>query len=354
MEGTSTHKGFSDQFLLGGYAKERFSPARLLEHLLSLIILLLALPLFVILPILIKLHDGGPVFFRSLRLGKNKKPFHMLKFRTLVPDAERIVGGQVLSPTQRLETPIGKFMRDVRLDEIPQLINVLKGEMDFFGPRPERPAVYEAQCKSIPGYEKRFDVKPGVMGYAQLFTPHGTPKKLRSLVDGIYVRKKQKFLIDFMLGLYATVHLANISVHRALQLVWRRLIRLGRVGRAIEVRTLERMRPKGVTLTICPADGTRPCASATFMLGDINEEYLMVYTSHDLEDENLIIRLEKRFFHLQGWRKKFKAARCRGSVYKRRAFAKSPFKFAFVLHYEPETPLNSYMIQKYFIMKSIF
>ncbi len=173
------------------------------EKLMALTLLLILSPLFIILPILIKLQDGGPVFFLSKRMGKDQKVFNMIKFRTLIQGAEQKTGGQVLTRHHRLELPVGKFLRDTRLDEIPQLINVLTGDMTFFGPRPERPAVYEEQCKLIPGYEKRFEVKPGLLGFSQLYTPHGTPKRLRAMVDNIYVRRSHDFLFEIVIVFYS-------------------------------------------------------------------------------------------------------------------------------------------------------
>ncbi|MBF0448485.1 MAG: sugar transferase [Magnetococcales bacterium] len=338
----------------GGYDKQSFSGARLLEYLLCLILLILSIPVFLILPPLIKLQDGGPVFFKSLRMGKDKVPFHMYKFRTLISNAEQIVGGKVLDPKQKLETPIGRFLRDVRLDEIPQLINVLRGEMDFFGPRPERPAVYEAQCKAIPGYEKRFEVNPGLMGYAQLFTPHTAPKKIRTLVDNIYVRKKQAFMLDFLLGLYATLHMARYSAVKLFKATWRRLIRLGRLGQIIESRTFERLRPKGVEVSLSPADLDQSCQKGHFLLGDISEEFMLIYLDQEPEFKEVNVCLSIRFFSTSQWQTKIKRAKFKGEIYKTRSIDRPPYTTAIVVHYNIDSPLNRYIIDKYFLKKSIF
>ena len=161
--------------LSGGYWKAHPPASVLVNLFFAVILLLVAFPFFVLIPIIIKLQDGGPVFYRGTRLGRNKKPFQMYKFRTLVPDAESTVGARLHSPKMGLETPIGRFLRETRLDELPQMINVIKGDMDLVGPRPERPLIYETLCKNIPGYDTRFRVKPGVIGYSQLFTPPSAP-----------------------------------------------------------------------------------------------------------------------------------------------------------------------------------
>lgn len=150
----------------------------------SALLILVSLPIFVIIPILIKLDDPkGPVFYRGERLGLGKEPFTIFKFRSLKTDSASALGNDLVGQGHNAETGIGAFLRDTRLDELPQLFNVLLGDMNLVGPRPEREAVYEASCKDIPGYDLRFTVRPGVIGYSQVFTPHRTYKRFRSLVD---------------------------------------------------------------------------------------------------------------------------------------------------------------------------
>jgi lipopolysaccharide/colanic/teichoic acid biosynthesis glycosyltransferase len=150
----------------------------------ALLIFIAVSPFFVILPILIKLDDpSAPVFYRGKRLGRGKQPFTIFKFRSLKVDASRRLGNDLVSSAHNVETRIGSFIRDTRLDELPQLLNVMRGEMNLVGPRPERKEIYESTCKEIPGYDQRFRVRPGVIGYSQVFTPHCTYKRLRSLID---------------------------------------------------------------------------------------------------------------------------------------------------------------------------
>ncbi|MBN1557394.1 MAG: sugar transferase, partial [Lentisphaerae bacterium] len=154
----------------------------------------LLLPAFPVLGFLFLLHkclirDGGPFFYRGERIGKDGIRFRMYKIRTLAPDAERRLEGRLHKSDRTLEPPFGSFLRKTRLDELPQLWNILRGDMAFVGPRPERPSVYEAMCKHIPNYHARFRVLPGLTGLSQFLTPHGTPKKIRARVDNILVRK---------------------------------------------------------------------------------------------------------------------------------------------------------------------
>lgn len=318
---------------------------RLFEKALALTLLLLATPFFLLLPILIKLQDGGPVFYRSRRLGKDQRPFVMYKFRTLVPDAEARVGGNLLRHSQHLETPIGRFLREVRLDELPQLVNVLKGDMEFFGPRPERPAVYEAQCRGIPGYDQRFRVRPGLVGYAQLFTPHSAPKRLRALIDNHYARHTRHLGHDLALVLLACGWLLWVALTRLGRGAWLYLVMTRRFGQAIERRTLERFRPRGVTLAM--GEGVR-C-----VLGDINEEYLLAYTDRRLDEGTLPIRLTIDTRRPFSRRHKHKVVRATGGVYRWRAVDCHGLRFACVIRYQASSPLNRYLIDKYLTHLSI-
>ncbi len=152
----------------------------------SLIILLILSPAFVMIEILIKLSSKGPALYKGARAGKNGKPFQMLKFRTMVWNAETIGGPSTSNDDPRI-TRIGHFLRKYKLDELPQLINVLKGEMSFVGPRPE----VLSEIKATPEkYTKILSVKPGITDFASLrfpnegeilkgaYDPHAAYKKL--------------------------------------------------------------------------------------------------------------------------------------------------------------------------------
>lgn len=186
---------------------------QLLDRALNLLIafglLLLTSPLFLLIPLLIKLDDpSGPILYRGERLGRHKKPFTILKFRSLKTTAASTLGNDLVTAGHNAATRIGRFLRDTRLDELPQLLNVLAGSMSLVGPRPERRAVYEALCKDIPGYDLRFQVRPGVIGYSQVFTPHGTYKRLRSMIDYQFAVKHHSIRRDLRLLLVALWMLA--------------------------------------------------------------------------------------------------------------------------------------------------
>lgn len=142
---------------------------RLFDIVFSLFGLIITLPLLVLIAILIKLDSSGPVFYRGVRVGKGGKEFRIFKFRTMVPEAEKLGGPSTASDDPRL-TKIGKFLKKYQLDELPQLLNVFKGEMSFVGPRPEVPSEIESL---EPGIRKIIlSIKPGLTSLATLANPH--------------------------------------------------------------------------------------------------------------------------------------------------------------------------------------
>ncbi|MDE2222729.1 MAG: sugar transferase [Candidatus Omnitrophica bacterium] len=126
-------------------------------------------PLFLLVAALVKLTSKGPIFYKQTRVGKNGVNFEIYKFRTMKTDAEKGTGAVWARANDSRLTPVGGFLRKAHLDEIPQFINVLKGEMSLIGPRPERPVFVEQFSQQICDYEKRLNVKPGITGLAQVF-----------------------------------------------------------------------------------------------------------------------------------------------------------------------------------------
>ncbi|HIK58861.1 MAG: sugar transferase [Verrucomicrobiales bacterium] len=171
---------------------------RILDILTSLIGIMLALPMFIILPILIKLTSQGPVFYRQVRVGEKGNPFTLIKFRSMVQDAESKSGPVWAVENDSRVTWFGKIMRALRLDELPQLINVLKGEMSFVGPRPERPVFVKQLQEKIPYYDLRFSVKPGLTGWAQVKYRYGSTEEdaLEKLQYDLYYVKHLSLLFD--------------------------------------------------------------------------------------------------------------------------------------------------------------
>ena len=156
---------------------ERYYPSpeymmikRLVDILLSCITLIIAIPIFIVLALAIKVGDGGPVIYKQKRLTQNGREFYMYKFRSMRLHAEKNTGA-VLSTGKDdpRVTKIGRFMRKTRLDELPQLINIIKGDMAIVGPRPERPEIAEMYTKDLPEFRLRLQVRAGLTGYAQVY-----------------------------------------------------------------------------------------------------------------------------------------------------------------------------------------
>jgi exopolysaccharide biosynthesis polyprenyl glycosylphosphotransferase len=169
---------------------------RLVDITTAVILLLLLSPLLLVMGILIKLTSKGPVFFQQERMGVDGKKFDMLKLRTMICDAEAETGPVMCAPDDPRITKIGRFLRKFSIDEIPQLFNVLQGDMSLVGPRPERPVFVEKFREKIPKYMLRHKVKSGITGWAQI---HGlrqdTPIDKRLDYDFYYIQN-WSFVLD--------------------------------------------------------------------------------------------------------------------------------------------------------------
>ncbi len=166
---------------------------RLVDIIVSAAGLLLSLPVLLILAMFSKLEDRGSIFFKQERVGKNGKVFNCYKLRTMSEGAEEKTGPVLAIKDDRRITRPGKFLRKSRIDEIPQLINVMKGDMSLVGPRPERPFFVEKFKKDIPGYVERLQVKPGITGLAQVNSAYDISARDKLHFDLMYIRKQSVF-----------------------------------------------------------------------------------------------------------------------------------------------------------------
>jgi len=171
---------------------------RLFDIFLSSIGLIGSAPLWLIFSLAIKLEDRGPVFYMQERVGKNEKIFKAIKFRSMIPDAEKHTGAVWASENDPRVTKIGKILRATAMDELPQLWNIFKGDMSFVGPRSERPELVEQFARKIENYHDRFLVTPGLTGLAQVYGSYDTPPHQKLRYDLLYI-KNQSFLFDLKL-----------------------------------------------------------------------------------------------------------------------------------------------------------
>ncbi|MBI3597382.1 MAG: TIGR03013 family PEP-CTERM/XrtA system glycosyltransferase [Nitrospirae bacterium] len=179
---------------------------RVLDVFLATVALLISLPLFPIIALLIRLDSPGPVFFRQERVGEDEKVFTLLKFRSMRVDAEADTGPVWAQHQDSRTTTVGRFIRTTRLDELPQLIHVLKGDMSFVGPRPERPFFVEVLLKEVPYYSVRHTVKPGITGWAQIKYSYGASKEdaLEKLQYDLFYIKNLSVWLDLTI-LFETI-----------------------------------------------------------------------------------------------------------------------------------------------------
>ncbi len=171
---------------------------RIFDIVFSLIALIILSPIMLISAIAIKIYDRGPVFYKQKRLTINGKQFNIYKFRSMIVNAEKTGTPQLASYHDPRITPIGRFLRKVRLDELPQLLNILKGEMSVVGPRPERPELTELYKHEMPEFEFRLKVKAGLTGYAQVTGVYDTSPYDKLKMDLMYI-ENYSFRMDLQI-----------------------------------------------------------------------------------------------------------------------------------------------------------
>ncbi|HWP47818.1 MAG TPA: TIGR03013 family XrtA/PEP-CTERM system glycosyltransferase [Candidatus Limnocylindrales bacterium] len=174
---------------------------RVLDVVISALGLILAAPLMAVTAILIKLESPGPIIFTQERVGKGEKTFQVYKFRSMTVDAEAKTGPVWATDKDPRITRVGWVIRKFRIDELPQLLNILKGDMSFVGPRPERPHFVETLKKEIPYYPVRLTVKPGLTGWAQVNFPYGSSKEdaLEKLQYDLFYIKNLSLFLDLVI-----------------------------------------------------------------------------------------------------------------------------------------------------------
>ena len=166
---------------------EKRAIKRLIDIVFSLILIVLSSPIMLITAIAIKLYDGGPVFYKQVRCTIGRKEFKIMKFRSMLVDAEKDGVARLASKNDSRITPIGRFIRKCRIDELPQLFNILAGDMAFIGPRPERPEIIDQYLREMPEFAFRMKVKAGLAGYAQVYGKYNTTPYDKLKLDLTYI-----------------------------------------------------------------------------------------------------------------------------------------------------------------------
>lgn len=160
---------------------------RLFDIVFSLVLIVITSPLMLLTALAVKLYDGGPVFYKQIRCTRDDKQFHIVKFRSMIVGAEKDGRARLASQHDDRITPVGRLIRKIRIDELPQLFNVLSGSMSFVGPRPERPEIIEKYVESMPEFRYRTKVKAGLTGYAQIYGKYNTRPHDKLKLDLYYI-----------------------------------------------------------------------------------------------------------------------------------------------------------------------
>ncbi len=173
--------------------EQRFAK-RAIDVICSLLLLILSSPIMLVTVIAIKLYDGGPILYKQVRCTLNQREFYIMKFRSMRTDAEKDGVARLAQKNDNRITPIGKFIRKCRIDELPQLVNILRGDMSFIGPRPERPEIIAQYLEVMPEFAYRMKVKAGLAGFAQVYGKYNTTPYDKLKLDLTYIENYSTWL----------------------------------------------------------------------------------------------------------------------------------------------------------------
>ena len=199
-----------------GPRRRWYMPVKLAtEWLAALALLLLSSPLIGLMALLTKLTSPGPAFYTQVRAGRNGQPFTMLKIRTMRTDSESQSGPVWCGTDDQRVTRIGRFLRETHLDELPQLINVLQGQMTLIGPRPERPEIIARIERQLPRYNERLMLRPGLTGLAQVQRPADADLEdvRKKLVYDLYYVREVNLMMDLRVAFSTALQMAGVAMH---------------------------------------------------------------------------------------------------------------------------------------------
>jgi lipopolysaccharide/colanic/teichoic acid biosynthesis glycosyltransferase len=314
-----------------------------------------ALPVMGAIYVILRLTQRSPIFYKGIRLGRNRKPFIIYKFRTLATCAERRTQACVLPPQSGLETRVGKYLRVCRLDELPQLFNVLRGDMNFFGPRPVRRVIARQAQRTIASYDRRFSVKPGLVGYAQLFMTHRTPKALRSRLNAHFSRRKACFWKEPLIMALTVWGMTRKGVEMILKQSHRRIKGVVRRHRDASVpyahadldRIVSNLAMRKTSLAyVCTEKGRINCVMLS-----INHEAFAFLAPVPLGPGDGMFLLQR---DIKRAGKKMITAKCKVDLVLLDTSVMEPrFSYRYSAYYEPLKDFDAYVIDKFFLKNSL-
>jgi len=185
-----------------------------IEWICALVLLAITSPLLAMMAVAAKLSSPGPAFYSQVRLGRKGRPFRIYKIRTMTHNCEAATGAVWSAAGDNRVTKIGRFLRETHLDELPQLWNVLRGQMAMIGPRPERPELVEKLERAIPRYRERLQVRPGLTGLAQMQRPADEDLEdvRHKLAYDIYYVREMSFWLDVRISVSTTLHMTGVAL----------------------------------------------------------------------------------------------------------------------------------------------
>ncbi len=304
---------------------------------LALLLVLIALPIYCIISLFVLLFYGRPIFYKGKRLGLGKRIFYMYKFRTLPTGFDKKIGAELFSRKPISLPYFAKFLRETRLDELPQLFNIIKRDMDFLGPRPLRPEIYEKWKDQIPNYDLRFNVRPGLVGVSQIYTPHSTSKRLRGMIDA----KLSAYKCSFFLNVYLIFVAIYTSIKKLIIYFFKYIKEIYFLKIYKHKRKYDRIKPRE-TVNIDFFQNDKLIGKGS--LYDANDDFIKVHSSVDLNEDDYLLKL-----YIPTIKNKIKIARVRCKKVNEN---KDSNEYLFL--YEPISELNKYFIDQYLLNKSLF
>jgi lipopolysaccharide/colanic/teichoic acid biosynthesis glycosyltransferase len=300
-------------------------------------------PLFAAIALLLALTQGRDLLYRGERLGKDRVPFQIYKFRTLRSGADSVTPPEGLIGTTGLETRFGRYLRETRLDELPQLFNVLKGDMNLMGPRPVRAATAATFAARLAGYETRFSVRPGLVGYTQALMTHDTPKEIRQRFNLLICRRPACIRLELLFLAHTAL---AIAAHTS-AVCFRRLTRAHGETRT-ERRKRARTRPNNAVAIMRHSGNVIGCG----YIVDINEGTFVFASPIALPSGRFSFRLICPV-HFCGRRSATCDGVCREVFRKTRETRRWRGDFFYLVTYAPSSALSHYVIDRYFLRNSV-
>lgn len=316
---------------------------------LSLLLLLLSLPLFVFFTIIVLISDGGDVFQKELRLGKEKRSFLMLKFRSLVSKGETKPG---------MRHTMSMFFQNTLINELPQLLNILLGDMTFVGPRPICPEVYKQHSHDINNMDLRFLVKPGLIGPAQIYVPHQIPYRIRSFLDNRCATQKSSVFSNIAFIAFVFLRLGKNLILYFGDESMRIVFSLFTSNPAIERRRLPRRDQRNTYCRIMPREINMEEMFSMigfhkqFKVVNMNSESMLVKASEPFSTNEVTLRLKKQTAR-EGKPPKRRVVYLHGNMQYIPKYRGDKMSFYYLVAYKAISPLNNYKVHQHFLKESL-